>query len=515
MRTDRRRALTPVTIGVIIAAGIGLVYYRIFVDLVHAWIVDGNYSHGFLIVPIAAYFAWERRALLMATPSRPSAWGLVVVLASLVVLAAGLLGSEFFLSRISLIGVLAGIVIQLFGWRHLRVLAFPLAFLLLMIPLPEIVFNRVSLPLQFVASRFGESIIDACGIPVLREGNVLILANTTLEVAEACSGIRSLVSLIALGLVFGYFADRRWWVRTTLVASAVPVAIVANGARVAGTGLLAYWIGPEAAQGFFHEFSGWIVFLVAFLLIFAIERLLRWLVPDRSRPAQPADPSPPAVAAPSSGRVLALAGCLLVGVVVSSSAGRRELTPARQSFAGFPMQFDNWRGIPDPPFTPDILAVLGLTDYLTRSYITPARTGVDLYVGYWQSQRQGGAIHSPLNCLPGAGWELVSRSTIQVPDRGRPGDLSVEINRDLIRMGLDRQVVLYWYQSHGRITASEYWSKLYLMTDAVRLNRTDGAIVRVTSPILGDSEGSEHAAEMVATQFVTDLLPRLDAYLPN
>jgi exosortase len=267
------------TATVLLLAGLAAVYWQVFVRLIDAWIVDGNYSHGWLIIPIAAYFAWERRDKLAATPLRPSWFGLVVFAFGVLVLLAGLMGSEFFLSRVSLIFTLAGIVLFLFGWAHLRILAFPLAFLLLMIPLPAIVFNKIAFPLQLLASQVGESAISAANIPVLREGNVLVLANTSLEVAEACSGIRSLVSLITLGLVFGYFADPRGWVRTLIVASTIPVAIVSNAARVAGTGILAHYYGPSAAEGFFHEFSGWIVFIVAFVMILAIQRVILRLAP--------------------------------------------------------------------------------------------------------------------------------------------------------------------------------------------------------------------------------------------
>jgi exosortase len=254
-------------------------FWQVLVRLVDAWIVDGNYSHGFLIPPLAAYFAWERRAKFAAAPIRQSWFGLVVLVGSLLVLLAGLMGSELFLSRIALLGALAGIVLFLFGWKRLQVMAFPLAFLLLMIPLPAIIFNRIAFPLQLFASRVGESAISVANIPVLREGNVLHLADTSLEVAEACSGIRSLVSLITLGIVYGYFIDTRPWVRAVIVASTIPVAILANGARVAGTGLAAEWFSPKAAEGFFHEFSGWIVFLFAFAMILVVQRIVFWIAP--------------------------------------------------------------------------------------------------------------------------------------------------------------------------------------------------------------------------------------------
>jgi exosortase len=264
----------------LISLGFLLVYWQVLLSLVNAWLVDGNYSHGFLIVPIAAYFVWERRARLQVAQLRPTWFGLVVFAGGMLVLLAGLLGSELFLSRISILGTLAGAVLFFFGWTHLKILAFPLAFLLLMIPLPSIIFNQIAFPLQLFASRVGEQAIAAANIPVLREGNVLVLASTTLEVAEACSGIRSLISLLTLGIVYGYFMDPRSWVRVAIALSSVPVAILANGARVAGTAFAAQLYGPAAAEGFFHEFSGWVVFIAAFVLMLVIQGVIVRVAPS-------------------------------------------------------------------------------------------------------------------------------------------------------------------------------------------------------------------------------------------
>jgi exosortase len=273
------------TAAFVVTLGFAILYWQVLVKLVLDWYHDDNYSHGFLIVPIAAYFAWERRARLKAAAQNPSVLGLVVVLGSIAVLLAGILGSELFLTRLSIVGVVAGAVLFMFGWRHLRILAFPIAFLLLMIPIPAIIFNQIAFPLQLLASRFGEAAMGMADVPVLREGNVLILANTTLEVAEACSGIRSLVSLLTLAIVLGYFSDRRLWVRTAVALSSIPVAVVTNGFRVAGTGIAAHQFGPAAAEGFFHEFSGWLVFVAAFGLTLAIQRIIALVAPDGRRPA--------------------------------------------------------------------------------------------------------------------------------------------------------------------------------------------------------------------------------------
>ncbi len=275
-----------------IAAGLALLmgsfvllYQHVMVKLIHDWWVDDNYSHGFLIIPLAIYFVWERRARLRAVRRKPSAVGIIIVAGSLGALLAGILGSELFLTRVSILGTLAGSVLFLYGWECLRILLFPIAFLLLMIPIPSILFNQIAFPLQLLASRFGELALMVCQVPVLREGNVINLANTSLEVAEACSGIRSLISLLTLGIVYGYFSDSRLWARTVLAVLTIPIAIAANGIRVAGTGIAAHFYGPEAAQGFFHSFSGWIIFIAAFVMMFFAHRIILWIFPAR-RPAQ-------------------------------------------------------------------------------------------------------------------------------------------------------------------------------------------------------------------------------------
>ena len=280
----------------LVLGGLLLVYWSVIRGLVDAWSTDDNYSHGFFIVPLAAYFAWERRHAFAAMPVRPSWLGLLVVAGSMMLLVGGLLGAELFLSRVSLIGAIAGSILFLFGWSRLRVVLFPIAFLLLMVPLPALIFNKIAFPLQLLASRVGEQTVSAMDIPILREGNVLILANATLEVAEACSGIRSLVSLFTLGIVFGYFVDRRPWMRAAIALSAIPVAILANAMRVASAGVAAHYYGPAGVEGLFHDFSGFMVFIVAFVMMLGVQRLLLRLLPPRlpqlPAPTPVSDPAP-------------------------------------------------------------------------------------------------------------------------------------------------------------------------------------------------------------------------------
>ena len=247
-------------------------YGDVLIALVRQWGADDNYSHGFLVFPLSAFFLWERRHALQRAPVRPSLTGFLVLAASLLVFTAGKFGAELFLTRVSLIGVLAGIVLCVWGKAHARVLVFPLAFLVLMVPLPAIMFNQIAFPLQLLASRAGAMAISASGVPVLRNGNLLELPTRTLEVAEACSGIRSIMSLLMLAIVLGYFTERRNGRRFVIALASVPLAVLANAVRVAGTGLASEWISPVAADGFFHAFSGWLMFIVACMGLMAVQR---------------------------------------------------------------------------------------------------------------------------------------------------------------------------------------------------------------------------------------------------
>ncbi len=529
-----QRSARLLTTLALVAVGFAALYQHVLVKLVHDWATDGNYSHGFLIVPIAAYLVWERRGRLAAAAARPSWLGLPLVVLSVALLGAGVLGAELFLTRVSILGVLAGAVVFLYGWRHLRILAFPLAFLLLMIPIPAIIFNQIAFPLQLLASRLGELALTIAGVPVLREGNVITLSNTSLEVAEACSGIRSLVSLLTLAIVYGYVMNRRAWARITLALASIPVAIAANGMRVAGTGMAAHYMGPEAAEGFFHEFSGWLLFVVAFILLFAVQRAIAWFAPDRTPRSvdQPAVvSSPPSRSEPRRDkpaffggyRAIVVSLVLVLGAVVIGRASKSEAVLPRESLATFPMDISEWRGQPAERFDQQVLTVLGVDEYITRIYTAPTNISVGLYVGYYKSQREGDTMHSPLNCLPGAGWQPVKQERVTIPvatsldaATGQPsGRREILVNRFVIQRGLDKQVVLYWYQSHGRVVASEYWGKVYTVVDAIRLNRTDAAMVRVICPVATNDEAGEVRAEQAATAFVRAMFPLLGRYLPE
>jgi len=264
--------------GLLLVAVLALLYAPVIKLLVWQWYNDPDYSHGFLVPLLSAYLIWARRDKLLAIPKKPSASGMLVVLFSLGLLFLGSLGAELSLTRISILGTICGLIAYFTGWAMLRALTFPLAFLLFAIPIPAVVYNEIVFPLQFIASRFATRFLEMLNLfPIMREGNVLVLPHMTLEVVEACSGIRSLMSLLALAAGYGYVVERSLIVRWILIIAMVPLAIISNGTRVMITALMANYIGPKAAEGFMHEFSGWVIFVVATVLFLALHSFITFL----------------------------------------------------------------------------------------------------------------------------------------------------------------------------------------------------------------------------------------------
>jgi len=270
--------------GAVLLVLIGWLYASILGRLVAQWWSDPNFSHGFFVPAFALFVLWQDRSRLVSLPRSPSWWGLLIVAMALCVLVVGVLGAELFLSRLSLLLLLAGLVVFFLGWNYFRAVLFPWAFLILMIPIPAIIFNQITFPLQILASKVASGALPLCGVPVLREGNVIHLPAMPLEVAEACSGIRSLLSLATLAIIYGYLMETRQWVRVVLALASVPIAVAANSLRIVGTGLLVQYWDPEKAEGFFHTFSGWLIFVVSLVMLFLFHQFLRL---GRGKEAQP------------------------------------------------------------------------------------------------------------------------------------------------------------------------------------------------------------------------------------
>src|ERR1700676_3618407 len=250
-----------------------LAYFPVLRHLVEQWSADEDFSHGFFVPPVASFIVWQRRHQILALEYQPAWWGLGVMAWAALQGYVGMLGAELFLQRTSFLIALLGLLLVVGGTQLVRVLAFPLLLLPFMIPIPSVIYNQITFPLQLFASQVAEFSLSLIGIPVLRDGNVLELASQKLSVVEACSGIRSLLSLSFLSLVYAYFFDKRVWMRWVLLAATIPIAILANSGRVTFTGVLSE-INPALARGFFHSLEGWIIFLIALVMLGSIHALL-------------------------------------------------------------------------------------------------------------------------------------------------------------------------------------------------------------------------------------------------
>jgi exosortase len=255
-------------------------YASVFVHLVRQWDHDPDMSHGFFVPLVSAFLIWQRRAEIAAVKPRPSWWGLALVLYGTAQLYLATLGTELFLARTAFVITVFGVVLMMGGVPVLRKLAFPLFLLFFMVPIPAVLYNRVTFPLQILASSLAGNALSWFGLPVLREGNILELPEQRLSVVEACSGIRSLLTLTFLSVVYGYFFEKKTWVRIVLFVATVPIAIVANASRVTLTGIISEW-KPELAEGFFHTAQGWVIFMVSLFLLIAFHQLLMRFSLDR------------------------------------------------------------------------------------------------------------------------------------------------------------------------------------------------------------------------------------------
>jgi len=251
-------------------------YFPILRHLVWQWSNDEDVGHGFFVPVVAGYIAWQRRDEILALPRKPAWWGAGLLVFAALLAYISTLGAELFLQRIAFLISLLGVLLVMAGTALVRKLQFPLVLLLFMIPLPTALYNQITFPLQLFASQVAETALGILGIPVLRDGNILELASQKLSVAEACSGIRSLLSLSFLSLVYAYFFDAKPWMRWALLIGTLPIAIIANAGRVTITGILSE-IDPKLASGIFHSMEGWVIFIIAMAMLVMLHLLINWI----------------------------------------------------------------------------------------------------------------------------------------------------------------------------------------------------------------------------------------------
>jgi exosortase D (VPLPA-CTERM-specific) len=463
---------------------------------------------------------WQQKDRLEQIPFEGSWRGVGLVLLGGGLLVLGQLATVYTLVQYAYLVTLYGLVLSFTGGRAFRLLAVPMLILAFMIPLPQFFLYNLSTKLQLVSSELGVWFMRLFGISVFVEGNVIDLGGYKLEVAEACNGLRYLFPLMTLGFLMAYFYKGALWKRIALFLSSIPITIIMNSWRVGTIGLMVEHWGIGMAEGFLHEFQGWMVFMLSAALLLGEIVLLNRIGHEAGTWRQLFGvefpiPTPRGAALrkrPLPRTFLAAAGVLLAFVIVAVVLPRpTEVIPRRASFAEFPMHLAAWTGR-RASLEGIYLDQLKLDDYLLADYVNDDGREINLYMSYYSSQRKGDAVHSPRACLPGGGWQLRDfdqRDISAVQLNGQP----LRVNRTLIEFGNQRELVYYWFQQRGRIVTNEFAVKWYLFWDAVTRHRTDGALVRLITPV--PPGGSEQEADRQLTEFASHVAADLPRYIPN
>jgi exosortase D (VPLPA-CTERM-specific) len=484
------------------------------------WIEIPEYSHCLLIPPIAAFLIYQQKDRLERVTFSGSWWGVALLLLGGALLVLGQLGTVYTIVQYAYLISLYGLVLAFLGWPACRLIAVPLLILLFMIPLPAFFLNNLSTKLQLLSSQIGVGFIRLFGISVFLEGNVIDLGGYKLQVAEACSGLRYLFPLMTMGFLMAYFYKGAIWKRILLFLSSIPITVLMNSLRVGIIGVTVEHWGTRMAEGFLHEFQGWVIFMLSAALLLGEVALLNAIgrksgtwrqlfgveLPASTPAGVPLRTRQPPASFLAAGGLLV---CLIVATLVIPRPA--EVIPARWSFAQFPMELGRWRGSRqslEAIFTDQ----LQMDDYVLADYVNDEGGAANFYVSWYNSQRKGEAVHSPRACLPGGGWQIedfAQRTLRGVAIDGQP----LRINRAVVQLGNQRELVYYWFQQRGRIIDSEFAVKLYLFWDAVTRHRTDGAMVRLITAL--PPGGSETEADRRLTDFASRVAPDLPRYIPQ
>ncbi len=483
-------------------------------ELITRWDKQEEYSHGYMLPLITLYFIWQKKNNIVQSEFTPSWWGVVLIALALVVFIIGEVSALFILTQYALIVVILGLALAIMGWPAIKQVLIPILLLAFAIPLPYFLEASLSANLQLISSKLGVSFIRWCQIPVYLEGNVIDLGIFKLQVVEACSGLRYLFPLLSLGFICAYLYDAAFWKRAVLVVSTIPITILMNSFRIGMIGVLVDNWGIEMAEGFLHDFEGWIVFMACFGVLF-IEMTLLSKIGNDKRPLMEIFGLTQAEPLSYAGKtirqrglsypLIASAGALLLSVLLVSSIERRvETIPPRTGFVEFPNRLGNWQG-KQMKMDENVTDYLGLTDYILTNYKNEKGQIINFYSAYYESQRKGVSPHSPRVCIPGGGWQI---SDIQRTLIG-----SLPVNRIVIKKEDNTQLVYYWFQQRGKQMANEYLMKWHLFKDAVSINRTDGALVRITT-FVAPNENIAQADRRLET-FAQQLTPILPKYIPD
>lgn len=473
-----------------------------------------EYGHGFLLPVIS--FLWGLYLLQKEPITLSSFWGgLGIVAGALTLNTVGIVISNNWVSNISMVVFIAGIIVTFLGISALRRGLPVLVLLVLAIPLPATLLPILTADLQLMSSSLGTILLHLFRIPSYQEGNIIDLGDYKLDVAVACSGLRYLFPLLSLSYLMSAFFLNTWWKKTVLFLSAIPISLGLNALRIALSGVLYTFYGAESIEGFFHDIEGYVIFAFCLMALSLVQYILG-LLPPYDEKKRETDPSfsfekfqNNAWRKPSAKSLFALffTFCLFTGIAHSIEKTKNlDLILERKSFIDFPLQIGNWAGQKDRlPLVE--LETLNLTDHFVGNYVYEGKqfAPINLYIAYYDQQTQENSIHSPQICLPGSGWIVISHEIRTI------GPLRV--NKEILQKNNEKLLVYYWFRETGIDAATNFEVKKILLMNALKNGRTDGSLIRLVSPLNGDQPITDVQEQM--DDFLKNLMPRLLEFLPG
>jgi len=478
-----------IVVGLVAFALLVFIYHEGLSFMVEMWETREEYGHGYIIPFIALFLIWQKSDQLEKIKFNGSWLGVALTLFGLFLYYAGELSSLYTIIQYGFVVAVFGVVLSLMGRPGFKIILVPLIMLFFMIPLPNFIFNNLSSQLQLISSEIGVAVIRLFDISVFLEGNVIDLGVYKLQVVEACSGLNYLFPLMTLAFISAYFFTGAFWKKATIFLSSIPITIFLNSFRIGVIGVTVEYWGPEMADGFLHDFEGWVVFMGCIGVLIAEMWLLAHIGKDKLplREAFGLDfPEP----TPENAEVIyrevpkpfyaSFFIIVLVAVSVLALPEQVEIEPERKQYAEFPLEFDKWQGRTGY-LEADIIDVLKVTDYLMSDYRNTEDGGsINFYSAYYSSQKKGASAHSPRSCIPGGGWRITSLQNHNISGTTIDG-VPFVVNRLVIEKDETKQLVYYWFQQRGRLVTNEYMMKWWLFWDSMNLHRTDGALMRLTT----------------------------------
>ena len=512
----------PVGFGLFVALLVASlpIFWLGFASLLSAW-STAEYSHGPLIPLISLYlFLRELRRMPPPGPARARWPGLVVLAAGLGLAALGNMMRVPDIVTYAFIIWVGGVVLTVFGWDRGRHHMLPVVHLVFMLPLPQILYWKLTIFLQTVSSEIGVWLVSLAGVAVYLEGNVIDLGVYKLQVAEACSGLRYLFPILSFSYLFAILYRGPFWHKIVLLLSAAPLTVLMNSVRIGVIGILVDRYGIEQAEGFLHFFEGWVIFLICVGILFLMAMGLQRIAPTPLSLSEAIDLDFNGLGGifarvfgiqPSAGLLGAVLLTAATSLAWQTLPAPQIAAPDRDPLALYPRVVDNWQSYTEQ-LDPDIEKVLAADDYLNAIYQNPEVTQpVSFFVAWYNKQTEGQGIHSPEVCLPTGGWEVFSLQEMPL-DLTAQGYGTFNANRAVIQKGLTKQLVIYWFEGRGKRESNDFTAKLSVLKDSLVSGRTDGALVRYVTPIGPDE--TEMQAEVRLIGFMRESLSTLPRFVP-